>query len=188
MTKKTDQRLEQAFAALLHDDDAKALSALTTIQQRGDAKAIFPLLQAWVSTPDHGRRQRIEALLYEVKAEGAAGELVRALDEPELRSARKLIIATFWNAGLDAGPHTEKLIACAIEGDAEECFECLTVLENQEVLPEKAVLRGIKEVGTAIAANTDAYKGTMLGSLLVELKARVGKDDAPSAMQGDLFS
>lgn len=187
--KKPDARMEQAFAALLHEDDAKALSALTLIHQKGDAKAIFPLLHAWVKTTDHNRRQRIEALLYEVKAEGAAAELARALDEPELRAARKTIIAAFWNAGLDAGPYTEKLIACAVEGDAEECFECLTVLENQEVLPEKAVLRGIKEVGKAIAANTDAYKGTMLGSLLVELKARVGKEDAPAAgAQGDLFN
>jgi len=50
------------------------------------------------------------------------------------------------------------------------------VLENQEVLPEKAVLQGIKLVNAAIASNTDEYKGVMLGSLLVELKARVGKD------------
>ena len=85
------------------------------------------------------------------------------------------MISTFWNAGLDAGPYTEKLIACAIEGDAEECFECLTVLENQEFLPEKAVQRGIKELSAAIAANTDEQKGVMLGTLLVELKARVGK-------------
>lgn len=63
-----------------------------------------------------------------------------------------------------------------MEGTAEECFECLTVLENQEVLPEKAVLQGIKLVNAAIASNTDEYKGVMLGSLLVELKARVGKD------------
>ena len=89
---------------------------------------------------------------------------------------RRTVLATFWNAGLDAAPHTEKLIACAVEGTAEECFESLTVLENQEVLPEKAVLKGIRTVSDAIAANTDDYKGAMLGSLLVELKARVGRD------------
>ena len=38
------------------------------------------------------------------------------------------------------------------------------------------MLRGIKAVSGAIATNTDDYKGAMLGSLLVELKARVGKD------------
>lgn len=176
MSEKKRQLMDQAFAALLSDDDAKVLGALAYVQDRGDARAIFPLLQALVRTTDHQRQQRIHALLYEVKVTGAAEELVRALDEPALRPVRQTILATFWNAGLDAGPYTEKLIACAVEGTAAECFECLTVLENQEVLPERAVLKGIQHVNAAIARNTDDYKGAMLGSLLVELKARVGKE------------
>ena len=102
-------------------------------------------------------------------------ELIKALDMPTLRSVRTTVLAAFWNAGLDAAPHTEKLIACAVEGSADECFECLTVLEHQEVLPEKAVLKGVRTVSEAIATNTDDYKGAMLGGLLVELKARVGR-------------
>jgi hypothetical protein len=170
------QHMDPVFAALLSDDDAQVLGALTRIEEQGDARAIFPLLQALVKTNDHHRQQRIRALLYEVKAKDAAAELARALDEPALRNVRKTVIATFWNAGLDASPYTDRLIACAVEGDAEECFECLTVLENQEVLSETAVLRGIRELSAAITKNTDDYKGAMLGSLLVELKARVGKD------------
>ncbi len=176
MSDKKKELMDQAFAALLSEDDAKALAALLYVQERGDARAIFPLLHALVKTTDHQRQQKIHALLYEVKVPDAAAELVRAMDVPELRGVRKTVIATFWNAGLDASPYTDKLIACAVEGSAEECFECLTVLENQDVLSEKAVLRGIKEVSAAIATNTDDYKGAMLGSLLVELKARVGKD------------
>lgn len=176
MSEKSKNLMDQAFAALLSDDDRKILGALAYVQERGDARAILPLLHALAKTKDHTHEQKIKALLYEVKVKDAVAELVRALDEPALRGVRKTIIATFWNAGLDASAHTEKLIACAIEGDAEECFECLTVLENQETLPEKAVLRGIKDVSAAIAKNTDDYKGAMLGSLLVELKARVGRD------------
>ncbi len=171
-----EQHIDPVFAALLSDDDVIALGALARIEEQGDARAIFPLLHALAKTSDHQRQQRIRGLLYEVKANGAAAELARALDEPALRNVRKTVIATFWNAGLDASAYTDRLIACAVEGDAEECFECLTVLENQEVLSETAVLRGIKEVSAAIAKNTDDYKGAMLGSLLVELKARVGKD------------
>ncbi|MBP7514752.1 MAG: hypothetical protein KA791_09415 [Flavobacteriales bacterium] len=176
MSDKSKNLMDQAFAALLSDDDAKVLGAIAYVQERGDARAIFPLLHALARTTDHQRQQKIHELLYEVKVKDAAAELARALDESALRGVRKTVIATFWNAGLDTSPYTDKLIDCAVEGTAEECFECLTVLENQEVLPEKAVLRGIKEVSKAIAANTDDYKGAMLGSLLVELKARVGKD------------
>ncbi len=176
MTDKSNGLMDQAFAALLSDEDAKVLGALAYVQERGDSRAIMPLLHALAKTSDVQRQSRIQALLYEVKVKDAPAELVRALDEPALRKVRKTILATFWNAGLDASPYIDKLIACAIEGDAEECFETLTVLENQEVLSEKAVLRGIKDVSAAIAVNTDDYKGAMLGSLLVELKARVGRD------------
>lgn len=176
MAGKKQDLLDHAFAALLSDDDAKVLAAIAYVQERGDARAIMPLLHALARTCDQHRQQKIHELLYQVKVKDAAAELVKALDEPELRGVRQTVIATFWNAGLDAAPHTEKLVASAVEGTAEECFECLTVLENQEVLPEKAVLQGIKLVNAAIASNTDEYKGVMLGSLLVELKARVGKD------------
>ena len=176
MSENSKPLLDQAFAALLSDDDAKVLGALAYVQERGDARAIYPLLHALAKTNDRAQQQKILSLLFEVKVSDAPAELARALDEPALRSVRKSVIATFWNAGLDASPFTDKLIACAVEGSAEEIFECLTVLENQEVLSEKAVLRGIKEISAAIAKNTDEYKGAMLGSLLVELKARVGKD------------
>lgn len=176
MTAKKNDKLDKAFTALLSDDDAKALAALAVIDRNGDARSIRPLLQALVRTNDPARQQGIHHLLFQVKADGAAQELIAALDDAELRSARKTILATFWNAGLDASPHVQRLIEVAAEGDAEECFECLTVLENQEVLPEKAVLQGIRTISKAIADNTDEYRGAMLGSLLVELKARVGKD------------
>lgn len=189
MTAKRTEKLDKAFAALLHTDDAKALAALAEINKHGTATAIFPLLHALAQTTDHARAQRIRDLLFTTKADGAAEELVRALDEPAFSGLRGTIVASFWNAGLDAAPHTERLIQLATEGTAEECFECLTVLENQEVLPEKAVLRGIKQVSKAIAANTDEYRGAMLGSLLVEMQARVGRDEpSASGVQGDLFS
>lgn len=178
MAQKKNEKLDQAFAALLHEDDAKVLAALTTIDKSGSAAAIVPLLEALARTTDHGRRQRIETMLYQVKAAGAAEELMRAMDMPALRAERRTIIATFWNAGLDAAPYTQRLIELAVEGDAAECFECLTVLENQEVLPEKAVLAGIRSVRRAITDNRDDYRGAMLGSLLVELQARVGREEA----------
>lgn len=173
---KANERMDQALAALLSDEEAKVIAALAYVQAHGDARAIQPMLRALARTSDAAQQQRIQAMLFEVKVKDAAAELVKALDEPALRPVRNVVLATFWNAGLDAAPHTERIIACAVEGSAEECFECLTVLENQELLPEKAVLKGIRTVSDAIAANTDEYKGAMLGSLLVELKARAGKE------------
>ncbi|HNK42107.1 MAG TPA: hypothetical protein PL002_13050, partial [Flavobacteriales bacterium] len=106
MAGKKQDLLDHAFAALLSDDDAKVLAAIAYVQERGDARAIIPLLHALARTSDQHRQQKIHELLYEVKVKDAAAELVKALDEPELRGVRQTVIATFWNAGLDAAPHT----------------------------------------------------------------------------------
>jgi hypothetical protein len=168
--------MDKTFEALLSADDARILKALAAIDERGDARSILPLLNALVRTTDTKVQQRITEMLYQVKVSGAVPELMKALEDPALRSVRRTILATFWNAGLDVRDQVEQLVAVAVEGDAEECFECLTVLESNEFLNDKGVLAGIKRLNAAIASNTDEYKGALLGSLLVELKARVGKD------------
>lgn len=175
-TSSNKPNMDKTFEALLSADDARILKALATVDQRGDARSIRPLLNALAKTSEQKVQQRITEMLYQVKVSGAVEELMKALQDPALRSVRRTILATFWNAGLDARDQVEQLVAVAVEGDAEECFECLTVLENNEFLNDKGVLAGIKLLNAAIASNTDEYKGAMLGSLLVELKARVGKE------------
>ena len=175
-TSSNKSNMDKTFEALLSADDARILKALATVDERGDARSIMPLLNALAKTSEQKVQQRITEMLYQVKVSGAVEELMKALQDPALRSVRRTILATFWNAGLDVRDQVDALVAVAVEGDAEECFECLTVLENNEFLNDKGVLAGIKRLNTAIASNTDEYKGILLGSLLVELKARVGKD------------
>lgn len=174
MTEKKRSTRDRAFAALLNEDDLKALEALAVIQEKGDATSIFPLLHALSGTGDPARQRRIQDLLYEVKVKDAAAELGRALDAPELRDVRKTVIAAFWNAGLDAQPYTERLVQIAIEGDAEEVFEVLTVIEHQELLPEKAARKGLASLNKAVSLEKDAYKRTLLSDLALVLKDRLG--------------
>ena len=175
-TSSNTSGMDKTFEALLSADDARILKALAAVDERGDARSILPLLNALVRTSDTKVQHRITEMLYQVKVSGAVPELMKALEDPALRSVRRTILATFWNAGLDVRDQVEQLVAVAVEGDAEECFECLTVLENNEFLNDKGVLAGIKRLNAAIASNTDEYKGALLGRLLVELKARVGKE------------
>jgi hypothetical protein len=175
MTEKKQTSLDKAFAALLSDDDAKALGAIATIHEKGDAKAIFPLLHALAGTADTARQRRIQGLLYEVKVKEAAGELGRALDDPELKVVRKTVIAAFWNAGLDAQPYVERLIEIAVEGHADETFEVLTVIENQDLLPEKVARQGLARLKKAVGTEKDEYKKTLLEELKDHIKDRLGK-------------
>lgn len=173
-TKK--QRMDLAFAALLSDDDAAVLTALTRIEQQGDARAIRPLLSALMKNQAPAVQQRISNLLFQVKAADAVPALIEALDDAALRPVRRTVLTTFWNAGLDVRDHLHRFVAIAIEGTAEECFECLTVIENQEIWPEKAARLGLAAARKAAAAETDTYKSAILSDLVTELEERLGAE------------
>lgn len=177
MSEKKNPVLDKAFADLLAEDDAKALEALALIHQQGNASSILPLLHALVETDEPQRRRRIVSLLFEVKVKDAATELGKALDLPGLATVRATIISAFWNAGLDAAPYLERLAQIAVEGSPEETFEVLTVVENQELLPEKAARKALARVKKAIGVEEDPYKKTLLGELEGHLKDRLGAHD-----------
>jgi len=170
------KRMDLAFAALLSEDDAQVLTALTRIEQDGDAKAIRPLLDALARSSSPAVHQRITNLLYQVKAGNAVEELLAALDEPALLDVRRTVLATFWNAGLDVREHLDRFVDIALAGDAQECFECLTVIENQEIWPEKACRLALGKVRKAAANEPDAYKGAMLQDLVGVLEFRLGAE------------
>lgn len=171
------ERMDLAFAALLSDDDAQVLTALTRIDNQGDARAIRPMLIALAQAKDATVQRRISDMLYAVKAKDATPELIAALDEPKLLSVRRTVLATFWNAGLDVREHLDRFVQIAIDGDANECFECLTVIENQEIWPEKAARLGLAKVRKAAASEADDYKAAMLNDLVVVLEGRLGSEE-----------
>lgn len=169
-------KLDLAFAALLSDDDAQVLTALARVEDQGDARAIRPLLTALARSRDAKVQQRITGMLYQIKVKDAVPELMAALNEPTLLEVRRTVLATFWNAGLDVRDHLDRFVDLAVEGDAEECFECLTVIENQEIWPEKAARLGMAKARKAAAAETDAYKGALLNDLVAVLEERLGAE------------
>ena len=170
----TDRQLDSAFAALLSDDDAQVLAALARISERGDARSIKPLLNALARSSEPKVQQRITGLLFQVKVKDAVPALLEALADPTLLDVRPTVLATFWNAGLDVREHLDTFVDLAIEGDAEECFECLTVIENQEVWPEKATRLALARVRKAAANTKDGYKAAMLDDLAAVLGDRLG--------------
>ena len=167
--------MDKVFAQLLSADDQQVLDALVTVQAQGDARAIRPMLHALAGSEDEEVRRKVTAMLYQVKVPGAVPELLAALDEEALRNERRTILSAFWNAGLDVREHLEEFVSCAIEGDAAECLECLTVIENQEIWPEKAVRTSVLRVGKASEQEDDPYKAGLLAELREHLNERLGK-------------
>lgn len=171
------KRMDLTFASLLSKDDEEALSAITRIGKEGDARAIRPLLSALALSESTAVRQRITTLLYEVKAPKAGEALLAALDDPELAKVRGTVLSTFWNAGIDVRDHLGLFVDIALKGTAAESFECLTVIENQEIWPEKEARRALERLRTAVSTESDPYKKSVLGDLVGALSYRLGLDE-----------
>lgn len=166
--------LELAFATLTGADEAATLDALDRIEVHGDAKAIRPLLQALAKTEHDRVRQRIIGMLHQVKAPHSATELLSVLEDEPSTQLRSVVLSSIWNAGLDVRDHLEKFIQHALKGDAMVAFECLTIVENQEIWPEKAVRKAIALLEKTISASTMDHHGVILNDILLHLRERVG--------------
>lgn len=166
--------LELAHASLLSPDAGTVLSALDRIEQIGDTRSIRPLLQALVSAREERVRQRITSMLHQVKVKDADTELFAALADASLASVRPTILSVFWNAGLDVRDHLERFVTIALEGRPEECLECLTVIESQEILPEKDTRMALARVRKSLPLEPDPYKAALLEELANVLADRAG--------------
>lgn len=173
-TKK--KHLDLAYATLLGGDEEAILSALARIEKDGDASAIRPLLLGLVSAKEGRVQQRITSMLFAIKATNATTVLLDALEDPELAPVRNTVLATFWNAGLDVRDHLDRFVTIALDGNADACFECLTVIENQEIWPEKATRLALAKVEKALLTEADTYKHSMLKDLASVLAYRLGED------------
>ncbi len=171
-----EKRLELAYTALLGGDEQAAMHALERIEQHGDASAIAHLLKALAANPSAAVAQRITSLLNQVKASGALPALMAAVDDPRLRPVRSNVLAALWNAGLDCRDQLERLVDIAIEGDAQECFECLTIIEHQEVWPEKAARRAMNRLRDAAASEYSEQKRAMLNGAWESLRSRFSSE------------
>ncbi|MGV3638018.1 MAG: hypothetical protein ACO1NQ_10305 [Flavobacteriales bacterium] len=170
------KRMDLAFASLLSKDDEEVLAAITRIGKEGDARAIRPLLMTLATNPSPSVQQRISALLFEVKAPQADVALLSALEDPEFAGIRSAILSTFWNAGIDVRQHLNVFVDIALTGTSAESFECLTVIENQEIWPEKDARAALKRAEKAAASEGDPYKASILHDLANVLKYRLGTE------------
>lgn len=169
-----NKRSELALAALASGDEEQVLDALQRIGTHGDAKAIHPLLHAWIAHPAGEVRERITRMLHQVKAPDSLNRLLEALDDGHLLPARDLILSSIWSAGLDAREHLDRFVDLAITGSDATLFECLTIVENQEIWPEQAVRRGQKRLAKELNGSATPYREALLRSLHDALADRLG--------------
>lgn len=162
--KQQATKRKQLLAHLQSGDEAKALGALKELRVYGNDASVAPLIAALVSTKSEKVYEASKRVLHELKTPNAVPPLVAALRDDATKGHRHVLVATFWEAGLDATPHIDLLVDLAISEDFETCLECLTVIENLgNGFPEEQIFPLIAQVKGVFG--TDPQKELLYASL-----------------------
>ncbi len=127
-----NQKLQFILHDLGNSDVQKQMTAVSELKVHGDESAIFPLLNALLSTADNELRRLITETLNCVKHPAAPKVIVSALSVSEFRPIRQTILASMWNSGADYRLYITDIVRTATEGDLAEVLECITIIENLE--------------------------------------------------------
>lgn len=128
--KKNNNRFNNIIKDLLSGDNQKKLVAIKQLRISGKPEAIIPILDVYIKNNDENVQREISSLLFDLKLEAAADELIKAISTKKYVEIKPFIISIFWQAGLDASNHLEFLVKQAIKGNYFVCLEVLTVIEN----------------------------------------------------------
>lgn len=117
----------------LYSTDSKKVSqAITAIREKGDVRAVEPIIDVLITSDDPGVKEEAEQLLYDLKDEKAIPVIMDALSSDKSKGYRNILVASLWQSSLEANDHISFLVDLAIEEDYLTCLECLTVIENLE--------------------------------------------------------
>ena len=170
--KKQAAKLKQLLVDLQSGDEVKAIGAVKELRVYGNNAAVEPLIDTMVSTKSTLLYDAIKKVLFELKTPNAASAIVAALKKPSTEGHRHVLVAAFWEAGLDGAAHIEQLVELAINEDYLTCLECLTVLENlgsgfdgEQVFP---LIKQVKD-----AMGKDEQKDMLLTSMVQVLQDMV---------------
>lgn len=139
-----DLRFKELSKALLSNDPGELRVTLKEIEKEDDVRLIKPLI-------DLGKRNRhinvqleISQLLFDLKLTKGHSIILDELKSMDANPFRAVLLATVWNANIDALDHLDLFVKIAIEGSFEESIECLTVIEETEgVIVEEQVLESL---------------------------------------------
>ena len=155
MSKKKKDQKEKWLKDLRSPIEEVVLDAVDAIAKKGDIGLVRPLLDTLQQNSSERVASLIQSTLADVKDERLGDELYVALNDNSLREVRKNILSVIWNAGVPVTGRLEQLVNYSIEGDFQEQFEVLTILENtSSELEEEEILNSLISMREYIQLNT----------------------------------
>jgi len=161
---------EQIKKNLFSTDTGVVISALESIQRKGNKLYLPILFDLLNASPEHEIETEIKNLLGTVKDKESVNSFLRAIEDDKYKSIRKEILTACWQNGLDFSTFLPVFINLIIHEDWETAFEAFTVIDNLEYLPSDEIIKiSIAKINEALPFTNDQNK-YFLSEILVKLK------------------
>ena len=136
---------------LRHTNDQKVKAALAQAREHGDATWVKPLLEAYAGRQEDAIREEMRDLLSTMKISSSEQVFVDALGDISFAHIKPDLLSFLWNCGFTCDGRLARVAEVACEGDFQQAFEGVTLIEQVEsVVDEKDLLEAQVIVGEAL--------------------------------------
>lgn len=140
---------------LTHPNNQKVKAALEAAKEKGDASWVRPLLDAFAGRAEDALREEMRTMLGSMKVSAAEQTFLDALVDPQLNHIKADVLGFLWSSGFTCDGCLSRVAEVACEGDFQQAFEGVTLLEQVEtVTDEKDLLEAQVVVGESIQAES----------------------------------
>lgn len=123
-------RLKQQITALRSSNRSAILETIEELRSDGDVSVLPELFNLLLVQEDAEIREKITALLNDLKEKEAAEILARAISNPEFEQIQASLVAACWQNGLSYSKHVPIFVDVLISGSYSAAIEAFTVIEE----------------------------------------------------------
>ena len=157
------QKQKQLLTDLQSKNETIITEALKAVPEDGSPEMMPYLVSLWTSNPNQEIAHLLEKVLFNLKDVKVIPVLLNMLKSELFAKDRASIMNVIWQSGLDVSEETVLFTNIAIAGDYMTAFEALTIIDNQEELPEEQIHESIRMLDKAINKKSDIQ--ALLGNL-----------------------
>lgn len=166
--KGKETTLNKLIKELNNEDPEMVVKAIQTIQEKGNAKLIKPLIELGKKRSEKEIQDAIQKIFFSLKVSAAHPIILEELISMPPHPFRRVLLSTIWEAKINALNHVDVLVKIAIDGDLYETIEVFTILEESEgELNEEKILESLLILKELEASNTqlDPAKDAFIQSI-----------------------
>lgn len=177
VTRKPKSKEELIKKALYSYDEATIIQTLEFIRENGNSKILPDLIRVYKGYQNSKLGQKIYTVLGDVKFSEAAPVIIDAIDDKELYSIRKDLLALTWMTRLDFSKYLEKFIDWFLQFDLSDALEAFTAIEymnfiNIDLATVEKLISRLKESVSTI----DEDKKELLVDLVHLLEQKINDE------------